>query len=36
MKAKIDELETKIRSKISETFKGASMTLRKVTSVELI
>ena len=34
-KAKIDELE-RVRSKISETCIGASMNLRRVTSLQLI
>ena len=36
LKAKIEELETKIRSKILRTCIEASMTLRRVTSLELI
>ena len=35
MKAKTDELET-VRSKISETCIGASVNLRRVTSLQLI
>jgi hypothetical protein len=36
LKPKIDELETNRRIKISEICIGASMTLRRVTSLELI
>ena len=36
MKAKIHELETKSKIKNTRTCKGASVTLRKVTSPELI
>jgi len=36
LKAKIDELETNSRIKKSETCIGASMTLRRVNSLELI
>ena len=33
---KIDKIETKVISKISETCTGASVTLRRVTSLQLI
>jgi hypothetical protein len=36
LKAKIEELETNSKIKILGTFIGASITLRKVTSLELI
>jgi hypothetical protein len=36
LKPKIDELESNRRSKISETCVEASVTLRRVTSLELI
>jgi len=36
LRAKIDELETNSKTKISETCIGASVTLRRVTSLELI
>ena len=36
VKAKIDGLELTLRPRISETYTVASMTLRRVTSLELI
>jgi len=36
LKGKFDELVTNIRSEIIETCRGASVILRKVTSLELI
>jgi hypothetical protein len=36
LKAKIDGLETNSNVKISETYTGASVILRRVTSLELI
>jgi hypothetical protein len=36
LKAKIDDVETNSRTKISETYIGVSVTLRMVTSLELI
>jgi hypothetical protein len=36
LKAEIDELETSSKSKVSETCLGASGTLRRVTSLEMI
>jgi len=36
LKAKIDELETDSKINKSETCKGSSLTLRRVTSLELM
>ena len=36
LKAKIDELKTTVRPKLSETCIGVSVILRRVTSLELI
>jgi len=36
LKAKIDEHQTNSKIKISETYIGASMTLKRVTSLNLI